>query len=368
MKKLYPENIGDLGRGCAILGSGGGGDVSLPCMMAEVQMEKSGPISLINYSELKPKDIVMAIGFIGAPSAELEKLSSGREFEFMFDYVEKSLNKKISVVMPYEIGGGNGVIAMVEAARFGMPLLDADMMGRAFPEAQMTSYSVNGDPYLLPGFITDCQGNTTIIYAANVATLEKIGRQVCIAMGSIAGFGFFPLDADQVQKCTIPKSVSKAISLGKAVREARGSGKDPMEAILNLCKGIKIGSGKVVDIDRAIEKGFLHGTVAIQEGKNAIELEFKNEYLLAKRNGKVIATTPDILTVLEQETGTAVETSALEYGLKVHLVALPAPSIWTTAEGLQLVGPRSFGYETDYHPIVHRKKLAAIPAGEIYAL
>lgn len=351
MKKITIENIDDLSIGCAILGSGGGGEADIPCMMAKVQMEKSGPVSLMSYSELQPDHIVMAIGFIGAPSADAEKLPSGKEFEYMFDYVKKSLNKKISVLMPYEIGGGNGVSPVIEAARFGMPLLDADMMGRAYPEAQMTSYSMFGDSYLKPGFITDCLGNTTVIYASNVATLEKIGRQICIAMGSTAASGFFPLDVDMVHKCTIPKSISKAISLGKAVRESRVKGVDPINAILNVCKGIKIGAGKITDIDRSIDKGFLYGSVIIQNKNDRMELEFKNEYLIAKCNDKIIATTPDILTLLEQETGTPIESQRLEYGLKVNLIALPSPTLWTTSEGLRLVGPRNFGYEIDYKPI-----------------
>jgi uncharacterized protein len=356
MKKLSFENLDDLRSGCAILSSGGGGNTDLPCMMAKVQMEKSGPVSLISDSELKPDDVVMPIGFIGAPSAWIEKVASGREFESMFECVEKSLNKKVSVVMPYEIGGVNGICPMIAAARFGMPVLDADMMGRSFPEAQMTSYNIYGNAHLLPGFISDCRGNTTVIYAANVTTLEKIGRQVCLAMGSIAAFGFFPLEAKHVRQCTIKKSVSKALSLGRAVRDARTIGEEPSNAVLDLCDGIMIGSGKITDIDLTDEEGFFHGTVTIQNKSDAIELEFKNEFLIAKCNGKILATTPDILTLLEQKTGTVIGTHNLEFGLKVHVIVLPAPSIWTSSEGLRLVGPRNFRYEIDYHPFIHRKK------------
>jgi DUF917 family protein len=174
-------------------------------------------------------------------------------------------------------------------------------------------------------------------------------------MGSIAAFGFFPLTAAEVERCTFPKSISKALSLGKAVREAREKGTDPIEAVLNLCKGIKIGSGKIVDIDRVIDRGFLRGVVKIQNKNEKMELGFKNEYLIAKRDEKIIATTPDILMLLEQQTGAPIDSTKLQYGLKVHLIALPAPALWTTPAGLQLVGPRHFGYETDYHPICSQK-------------
>lgn len=359
MKKLSIENIQDLVIGSAILGSGGGGDGTVPAMMAKMQMEKTGPVSLINYSDLKPDDVIMPIGFIGAPSAEFEKLPSGKEFEVMFDYVKRILNVKTSVLLPFEIGGGNALTPIVEAARMGLPVLDADTMGRAFPETQMSSCHLHGI-CPSPGFITDGQGNTTVIYSSGTDVLERIGRQVTIAMGSTAAFGFFPLKSHEVKKCTFPKSISKAISIGKTVRESRESGKDPLDAILTLCKGITIGSGRIVDIDRSISRGFLYGRVVVGNKNHQIELDFQNEFLVAKKNGNIVATTPDILMLLEQETGTPIDSQQVQFGLKVHVIALPAPHLWTTPAGLELVGPRHFGYEVDYHPINCSKKITSM--------
>ena len=95
MKKLSIEHIFDIGIGAAILGSGGGTDPEISCMMAKKQMEKGEPVKLISYSDLKPDDVILPIGTMGAPSAEAEKLVSGKEFEIMFEYIKKSLNKKI---------------------------------------------------------------------------------------------------------------------------------------------------------------------------------------------------------------------------------------------------------------------------------
>lgn len=359
MKKLNLKHLEDLSFGSAILGSGGGGNPELHFMMAKVQMEKTGPVSLISFSELKPDDVIMPIGTIGAPTAETEKIASGNEFEIMFDHVEKTLKKKITVLMPFEIGGGNALTPLIVAAKTGLPVLDADNMGRAFPETQMSSCHMLG-ACPSPAFITDCLGNTTVIYANNTETLEKIGRQITVAMGSTAAFGFFPFTPKEAEKYTLHKSISKALAIGKAVREAREGGKDPVEALLNLCKGVKIGSGKITDIDRVISRGFLHGVVRIQTKSEQIELDFKNEYLVAKRDGKIVATTPDILMLLEEETCAPIDSQSLQFGLKVHLVALPAPTLWTTPAGLALVGPRHFGYETDYQPISNLKQTSQL--------
>lgn len=355
MKKLNALSLEDLAVGSAVLGSGGGGTAELSLMMAKYQMDKNGPATLIAFSDLKPDDVIMPIGFMGAPSADTEKLASGREFEVMLGHVEQTLNKKVTVLMPFEIGGGNALVPFVEGLRMGLPVLDADTMGRAFPEMTMSSCCLlKASP--TPGFITDCLGNTVVLHGEDVATLEHLGRNIVISMGSTAAFGYNPMSAKDVEKYTIHKSVSKAISIGKLIREARKIGKDPIDNLLNHCKGVKIGSGTIVDIDRSISRGFLYGNVHIRGKNDSMELAFKNEFLLAKCNGKIMATTPDILMLIEQETGATIDTEQLQYGLKVHLIALPAPAMWTTPEAIELVGPRYFGYETDYFPICPNRK------------
>lgn len=354
MKKLTQDNLDDLAIGSAILGSGGGGDTVYAHMMAKYQMEKKEFVSLINFSELKPDDLVLPIGVMGAPLVELEKILNGNEFLFMFEKLEKDLSKKINAILPFEIGGANAFVPLMVASQIDLPVLDADTMGRAFPEGQMSSCNLLGASPT-PGFVTDCLGNTAVIHTTNSRMMEKISRHVTMAMGSIAAFGFYPLSGFQAEKCTLHKSVSKAIAIGKAHRKARQSGNDPLEAILNLCKGVYIGSGKITDIDRAVSKGFLNGSATIQNNNEEMILYFQNEYLAAKRNGKFAATTPDILMLLEQETGTPIASESLQYGLRVNLIALSAPPIWTTSAGLELVGPRHFGYEVDYQPI-HKPK------------
>lgn len=355
MKKLSLDNLNDLSIGSAILGSGGGGDPTYSYMMASYEIEKHGSVSLKNISELKPTDLIVPIGFMGAPLAEMEKIPSGKEFLSIIKLLEKEIGKKVSVLMPFEIGGGNAFTPLMVGAQLGLPILDADMMGRAFPEAQMSScHLFGGSPS--PAFTSDCLGNAVVIHAKNSYALEKIGRQITVAMGSFNAFALYPILGADAKKYTIPKSISKAIAIGKIHRETKINGQDPLNAILNLCKGICIGSGKIIDIDRVISEGFLNGTVLIQDQGIKMELTFQNEYLIAKYNEKIVATTPDILMLLEQDTGSPITSESLQFGLKVNLIAIPAPDIWTTPAGLSLVGPHYFGYDIDYHPIYKNKE------------
>lgn len=352
MKKISLHDLDDLAVGSAILGSGGGGNSSYFFLKAKYQMEKQGNgfVPLIAVSELKPEDLVIPVGYMGAPLAEMEKIPSGNEFPQLFELLEKTVGKKASAIMPFEIGGGIAFTPIMAAAQLNLPVVDADLMGRAFPEAQMISCQLYGG-CIPSAFVVDTLGNTVIINARNNYALEKFESNVTITMGSWSAFTLHPITGADAEKCTIHKSISKAIALGKAHREAKNEGVDPMKALLHFCKGVCIGSGVIADIDRVISKGFLNGKVVIQNRAEKIEVFFQNEYLIAKTNGKFVATTPDILMLLEHETGTPIASDSLQYGLKVNLIALPAPNIWTTPEGLELVGPRYFGYDADYKPI-----------------
>lgn len=363
MKQLTQDNLDDLAIGAAILGSGGGGDTTYPHLMAKYFAEKWGNTSMITVQELKPTDLILPIGVIGAPMAELEKIASGREFFTLVKTLEKTMERKLTAIMPFEIGGGNAFCPMMIASALKIPVLDADTMGRAFPEAQMSSCGLLGAP-CSPGFITDSLGNSVVIYANNSFSLEKIARNVTVSMGSTAMFGLFPLSGIEAKKMTFHKSISKAIAIGKAYREAKDLGQDPLQSILQSCKGALLGSGKITDIDRAISKGFLKGSVVIQNKTDRIEISFQNEFLLAKVNGKTVAMTPDIISLVEMETGFPITSESLQYGLKVHLIAIPSPPLWTTPEGLALVGPRHFGYEIDYVPF-SKVKMTPNPIGAI---
>jgi uncharacterized protein len=349
MKKITVDDLEDLAVGCSMLGSGGGGDVQYDFPHALREMEKSGPVTLISRSELKKSDLIAPIGFSGAPMVQTEMIPNGQEFVHLIEMIEKTLKKKITVIMPFEIGGGNGVYPFAIAAKLKLPVLDADMMGRAFPGLHMCSYHLAGLK-CDSGYFADGLGNVAKVDFLNYPSLEKIGRQAIVGMGSASALSYSLLNPAEAKKCVLNKSVSKAMNIGRVFREAKAKNEDPVQAILSICKGRVLGKGTIVDIDRAISGGFLYGSLTMKDKYETIEVFFQNEFLSAKRNGKIVATTPDILTLIEQDTGKAIMSESVRFGLKIILVTMPAPSVWTTPEGLALVGPRCFGYEMDYKP------------------
>jgi len=82
-----------------------------------------------------------------------------------------------------------------------------------------------------------------------------------------------------------------------------------------------------------------------------LRLEIQNENLVALRDGRVVASTPDVISVLDSQTAEAIGTERIRYGQRVSVIGFASDSIWRSARGLEVAGPRAFGYDFPYVPV-----------------
>lgn len=350
MKQLTIDDLENLSLGSAVLGSGGGGDPYYALLMTKFLIEKYGPINIISIEELKNNDLIVPLSLMGAPLINRERLPSGRELETILKTIEDRLLCKPTVLMPAEIGGANAFTPLMIAAKSRLPVLDADMMGRAFPELQMSSCYLK-KLKATPAVIADCLGNSALIETSDAKTLERIARSITVSMGSSSAVSFYLMQGSEIRDAVVEGTLTQALEWGETITKARKRGQDPIQALINKSGAKIIEKGTLIDIDQSVIDGFLQGSVAILNEQGKIKLLYQNEYLLAKREETILASTPDLLVLLEENSGTPLSSEALRYGQQVTLIAIPAPEIWQTTEGLELVGPRVFGYDTDYQPV-----------------
>jgi DUF917 family protein len=223
-------------------------------------------------------------------------------------------------------------------------------MGRAFPELQMvmpTLYGLGATPMS----IADEKGNRGIFDTVDNHWAERLARSATIDMGCSAMISLFPMSGAQAREALVPGTLSLCAELGRLVREARAAHRDPVAAVVGRLGGAELFSGKVVDVSRRTEGGFARGEATLEglDGRSGERflLRFQNEHLVAVRDGAVVATVPDLICVLDAEAGTAITTETLRYGQRVRVIAAPCDPRWHTPEGLELVGPRYFGYDHD---------------------
>jgi len=185
--------------------------------------------------------------------------------------------------------------------------------------------------------------------------MERVSRKICVEMGSIASTCKAPRTGAEVKEWGIHFTTTKAIGIGHRVREARRRHKDPVAAILDEGHGKLLFRGKVGDVARRTTEGFLRGTATVEglddDRGSRLKLAFQNEWVVAWRDGAPIAMSPDLICVLDTVSGNAFGTETIRYGMRVTVVALPAPAVFLSPKGLQHVGPRAFGYDIEFNSV-----------------
>ncbi|HBK47707.1 MAG TPA: DUF917 domain-containing protein [Xanthomonadaceae bacterium] len=358
--RIDHSNLSDLASGAAFLGSGGGGDPYYGRLLGEAELARHGPIRVIALDALADDALVAPCGWIGAPTVSVEKLPNGQETIAGLRELERIMERRIDAVLPVEIGGGNGLAPLVAAAQLGVPVVDADGMGRAFPESQMAIFNIRGLSSC-PSVLTDAGGSMAVLRSRDNLAHERIARAISVAMGGIAHMVEYPLSGRQAREHAIGGSVSSAIAIGAAIRLARQAGEDPFAALFAALRRTGLYAhagvlfdGKIVDLERETRDGFSVGRVRIEgfgDGAGELVLEFQNENLLARRDGQVCAMVPDIITVMDRETADSITTERLKYGQRVKVVGAAAPPMLREARALALVGPQAFGFAEGYRPV-----------------
>ncbi|WP_353940808.1 DUF917 domain-containing protein [Streptomyces sp. HUAS MG91] len=353
MREITLDNLDDIARGAGILGTGGGGDPYIGKLLAREAIRRHGPVRVVDIDEVPADATVVPISGMGAPTVLLERVPNGGEELAALRALEKHIGRPATHLAPIEIGGVNSMLPIACAAQAGLPIVDGDAMGRAFPEAQMVLPGLIGVTNS-PMALADDKGNTIIVDAVDNHAAETIARAVCVERGCQISCADTVMRGDQLADGLVPATLTLAERLGAAVRTARSEHSDPVGAARAMLDGIPLLTGKVVDVSRRTEGGFARGRAVIEgitdDAGRTLELDFQNEHLLATRDGATVATTPDLICVLDSETGEPVTTEGLRYGLRVSVLAAPCDPRWTSPGGLALAGPRYFGYEVDYLP------------------
>lgn len=340
MNKIEKKDIPALSLGAALLGSGGGGTPTYEPLILSNLIDQCGPIPLISSDQLVTEDYVMPVAYMGAPSVNIEKLSNGKEYEIIKQNVKTFLGKTPSVLISAEIGGSNAFTAPLLSHKLKLPVLDADLIGRAFPQLEMSTPHIFGIS-ASPAFIADSLGKSAILQAQDAATIELLARHVTIACGSSAAIALYFMSGAEAKNSVVVGSISRACILGSLILHAQAQGLRAPEYLAKKTDTRIIATGTIQNIHTQIINGFTTGRVTV-EGDQSVTVFYKNEFLLATNDQGVCAETPDIIAILDEETGVPIQTDSLAYGLRVAIVTLPAPAIWKTKKGLALTGPQAF--------------------------
>ena len=359
--KITLEHVDDLARGAAILGTGGGGDPYIGGLMLKQALEDHGPVELVDVETLGDDDFAVPFAMMGAPTVIVEKIPNGAEMVAALRTTEKYVGRSAAAVLCAEIGGLNALLPLVLAARCGLPVVDGDGMGRAFPQLQMVTYNIFGVP-ASPMIMADEYSNTVLIESQSANEVERLGRSLVVAMGGSSNICVYPMYGRDAKRSMVRGTLTLALGLGRAIREARRSTDDPFAAMLGFLRTTPyyqhcrvLFEGKIVDLLRETRAGWALGRVIVEGvggcGGRRCEVQFQNEHLIVREGDRVHTVVPDLIAVLDAATAEPITTEALKYGQRVRIVGISAAPIMRTPEALACFGPQAFGLDEPFVPI-----------------
>jgi len=172
MRSITAEDIESIALGASVYGTGGGGDPYIGKLIAMNMMRRHGPVRLVELDALDDDALVVPVALVGAPTVAIEKFPSTPQFVGALAAIETYMGKRASAVMCAEAGGLNSTIPFAVASQAGLPLVDGDLMGRAFPEIQMTLATLHGIK-ATPMALCDDKGNSVVMQTVTNQYTER---------------------------------------------------------------------------------------------------------------------------------------------------------------------------------------------------
>lgn len=354
---IGPEDVDDLLLGARLLSSGGGSRGHVTASWLRRTLAASGPVCLLPPSALPGEVLCLAVGLVGSPTIQSEKLPAGDELMRAVRGAEGRLGRQVAAVTGLDAAGVNALTPVITAGQLSLPLADADGMGRNFPLIEQTVFTLAGLP-VGPMTLASPHGDLITVEPSDNHRTEMLARPAIIALGGWCAAALYPMSAASLARHGIQGSLSRALDVGRILSAAARHGEPKGAALAESLGGRLLVSGTIVEVHRPSRSGFPRGVVIVADLDNpdhVVRLEVQNECLLALAEGVPVAAVPDLICPIERGTFEPADVEQLHYGQVLDVVTLPAATAWHSPAGLALAGPRAFGYRIPADRIPRRK-------------
>ncbi len=364
--------IEDLCWGLAFFGTGGGGRVEAGLELLAPIVRQGRSITLVEPDELGPEEWTCWAIIVGGkdpdeppPADELAQYGLEKEeFPSIVPRLRESVLElqkyagvRIGALVSMELSSAATAATIVTGLELGVPTLNGDYVGRAIPELVLSKMELLGRPPT-PVVMVDRWGNRTIVKAAvGAAMVDRLGRMVSRAAygRGIATVGHL-CRMREARTALVSGSLLRALQTGKALRAGARDGAERLTALIHATGGQILFQGETVEVEWRNTEPYTFRELTYRFKGNGnwtgsgFEIWIKNEHHAVWRDGMVIATSPDIVAVLDRDTNKPLTTLGdVTAGRCVTVFAMKAlDPLWHTDEGLALLGPRHFGLPFDY--------------------
>ncbi|KAF4991690.1 hypothetical protein FGRMN_7663 [Fusarium graminum] len=376
-----------LAEGCYVLGCGGGGSPYPEMLKLRQHLQQGHQLRIIDMESLNSNARIYWAGNMGSPAVPAERLSASESILAMDTMMEYNNHDNFDAMIGIEIGGSNGLqpLTIGSSLHFDRPVVDADWMGRAYPNLWQVIVAVQEENQILPCAIASGDGRALVMTKSpDDKLIDQTLRAPAIEMGYYVGFCAKPTTVDLIHRWAIKNTMSQAWRIGRCIARAKKNNtmSTVAEQIIEEMGGGESAKvlfrGKIVEVERRLFKGHSHGEVVIKhipadtDHKHNVHqanlppeatggdlrIPFMNENLFARHrrddgSESVIAAVPDLITIINSANGKALGIGEYRYGMLVNVLGVACSPVWNKNDrGLEYGGLAAFGYDdVEYRPL-----------------
>ena len=310
--------------GGGILGGGGGGSIEEGMRLGRLALELGHP-TMLDLAEVPEDSLILTVSAVGAPSTKQRPVPSHfvKAVKLLMDHVDG----EIGGLMTNEMGGSASVNGLIQSAILQVPLIDAACNGRAYPIGTMGAMGLS----MREGFISEQaavggtkeNGNYVEIYGeGSLPILTKLIIKASHEAGGLIAVARHPLPAYYIKKNAAVGALSQTVRLGRAYQKGR-AGEEKIQKAVEVLGGKVVACANVDSVKLTVKEGLDVGKVLIGD----LEITFWNEYMTLERQGKRLATFPDLIMTMDAETGYPISSADLKRDQRIAVIVAPKENL-----------------------------------------
>ena len=305
------------------MGGGGGGDIQEGLRILDLALSYAQQIPLRPLSEIDPQAIILTASLVGSPASK-ERYVAPAHYQRVYQIFRQQYPGEIGGIITNEMGAQSSTNGWVLAAMTGLPLIDAPCNGRAHPTGVMGALG-----------LAEEEGYRSI----QVGVGGREHRETEIYVSGDLGHSFFPNPQRGIGSRRIYRVLRNPVTADYVAKHAAvtpfptrlkrtatlpgiGNADAVVEALANTLGVQEICRGVISDHDLNITEGFDLGTLTIETDGLPVTISFWNEYMTVERGGVRLATFPDLIAVLDGESGLPQTSAMVHVNQEVILIKL----------------------------------------------
>jgi uncharacterized protein len=331
MRILTANDVEAACLGGGVFACGGGGWLEHGLQNGHLAVTLGRP-KLADIKEIPQNGLIVTISAIGAPASddfEMWPKDYLKAFELVRDAAEEMYRLPVVGVMNAQNGYSSSVNCWMPAAAFDLPVVDAAGDIRAHPTIKLGAMGYADDAgfqtvQAVVGGKRAAGAYLEVIAKGNLFRTANILRTASVQSGGFIASARLPLPVKIVRERAALGAISWAIKLGEAMQAAQPKGADAViKTVAKTTGGKMLLEGEVSNVQLRTEGGFDHATFEVKMSKGNATLFLMNEFMAVDINKKRVATFPDTISVLSNETGLPLKSGDIKKGINVSVLHVP---------------------------------------------